>query len=120
MDVKIEAVKSLSTFVEIVSPEKLGPLVLQVIALGKDSLSIVRANTCHVIKSMIPSLSKDQAYQNIQPLIKELMKDDHQEVRKGGIDAASKFVEVLGPDSILQLYPSFKACSEDNKWRVRL
>jgi len=41
-----------------------------VIALGKDSLGIVRANSCHVIKSMIPSISKDQAYQNIQPLIK--------------------------------------------------
>mgnify|MGYP000874315818 FL=1 len=61
-----------------VSPEKLTPLVQQVIALGKDSLSIVRANACHVIKSMIPSISKDQAYQNIQPLIKELMKDENQ------------------------------------------
>lgn len=69
---------------------------------------------------MISSLSKDQLYQNIQPLIKDLMKDDQQEVRKGGIDAASRFVEVLGPESIGALYPSLKACSEDNKWRVRL
>lgn len=69
---------------------------------------------------MIPSLSKDQAYQNIQPLIKELMKDDNQEVRKGGIDAAAKFIEVIGPDSFSALYPSLKTCSEDNKWRVRL
>lgn len=70
VDVKIEAVKSLCTFVEMVSPEKLTPLVAQVIALGKDSLSIVRANACQALKSMIPSISKDQAYQNIQPLIK--------------------------------------------------
>jgi len=27
---------------------------------------------------MIPSVSKDQAYQVIQPLIKELMKDENQ------------------------------------------
>jgi len=53
-----------------ISAEKLAPLVTQVIALGKDSLSIVRANACQAIKSMIPSISKDQAYQNIQPLIK--------------------------------------------------
>lgn len=31
-----------------------------------------------------------------------------------------KFVEVMGADSISSLYPSFKASSEDNKWRVRL
>ena len=29
-------------------------------------------------------------------------------------------MEVLGPETISALYPSFKACSEDNKWRVRL
>ena len=48
------------------------------------------------------------------------MKDDNQEVRKGGIDAAAKFIEVIGPDSFSALYPSLKTCSEDNKWRVRL
>lgn len=83
VDVKIEAVKSLGSFVEIVSADKISGLVHQVIALGKDSLTIVRANASSVIKSMIPSVSKDQAYQNIQPLIKDLMKDDNQEVRKG-------------------------------------
>lgn len=60
---------------------------------------------------MVQSLSKDQAYQNVQPLIKELMKDDNQEVRKGGIDAATRFIEVLGADTINSLYPSLKTCS---------
>lgn len=83
VDVKIEAVKSLGSFVEIVSSDKISALVHQVIALAKDSLTIVRANASLVIKSMIPSVSKDQAYQNIQPLIKDLMKDENQEVRKG-------------------------------------
>lgn len=69
---------------------------------------------------MVGSISKDQAYQNVQPLIKELMKDDNQEVRKGGIEAAVKFIEVMGADTINSLYPSLKACSEDTKWRVRL
>lgn len=32
---------------------------------------------------MLQSISKDQSYQIIQPLIKDLMKDDNQEVRKG-------------------------------------
>ena len=73
-----------------------------------------------IIKNMVQAISKDQAYQNVQPLIKDLMKDDNQEVRKGGIQAAVKFVEVLGPDNITSLYPSIKACSEDLKWRVRL
>lgn len=120
MDVKIEAVKSMNGFVQIVSPDKLTVLVHQVVALGKDSLSIVRASVGSVLKNMMPAISKDQAYQNIQPLIKDLMKDEQQEVRKGGIDAATKFVEVLGPETISALSPSFKACSEDNKWRVRL
>lgn len=69
---------------------------------------------------MMQAISKDQAYQNVQPLIKELMKDDSQEVRKGGIEAATKFIEVLGPDTIGSLYASLKASSEDPKWRVRL
>jgi hypothetical protein len=50
----------------------------QVTALGKDSLAIVRANVGGIIKNMIQSISKDQAYQNVQPLIKDLMKDDNQ------------------------------------------
>ena len=69
---------------------------------------------------MVGSISKDQAYQNIQPLIKELMKDDQQEVRKGGILAAAKFIEVMGSDTIGSLHTSLKQCSEDPKWRVRL
>ena len=48
------------------------------------------------------------------------MKDEQQEVRKGGIEAATKFVEVLGPETISSLSQSFKNCSEDVKWRVRL
>lgn len=73
-----------------------------------------------ILKNMMQAISKDQAYQNVQPLIKELMKDDNQEVRKGGIEAATKFIEVLGADTVASLYPSLKACSEDAKWRVRL
>ena len=48
------------------------------------------------------------------------MKDDSQEVRKGGIEAAVKFIEVLGAENVTSLSPSLKACSEDGKWRVRL
>ena len=69
---------------------------------------------------MIGSISKDQAYQNVLPLIKELMKDDNQEVRKGGIEAGVKFIEQMGADTISSLYPSLKTASEDLKWRVRL
>ena len=38
-----------------------------------------------ILKNMIQAISKDQAYQSVQPLIKDLMKDDSQEVRKRGI-----------------------------------
>lgn len=69
---------------------------------------------------MIKFISKDQAYQTIQPLIKDLLKDENQEVRKGALTAATKFIEVLGVDSINAFQPSFKQCSEDPKWRVRL
>jgi hypothetical protein len=41
-EVKIEAVKSLSNFIKIVSPDKISVLIPQIIALGKDSLGIVR------------------------------------------------------------------------------
>lgn len=67
--------KSLASFVEIVPADKISVLINQVIALGRDSLTIVRANASQVIRSMIPSVPKDLAYQNIQPLIKDLMKD---------------------------------------------
>ena len=42
VDVKIQAVKSLDNFVKIVSPERMSVLVTNVVALGKDPLSIVR------------------------------------------------------------------------------
>lgn len=120
VDVKIEAVKALSNFVKTVSPERISYLLPQVTALGKDPLAIVRANVGGILKNMLHSVHKDQAYQNVQPLIKELMKDDNQEVRKGGIEAAVKFIEVLGAENVSSLYPGLKTCSEDGKWRVRL
>lgn len=42
VDVKIQAVKSLDSFVKIVSPERMPVLVGHVVALGKDPLGIVR------------------------------------------------------------------------------
>ena len=60
---------------------------------------------------MVAAISKDQAYQSMMPLIKELMKDEQQEVRKGGIEAAIKFIEVVGADSINGLYTSIKTCA---------
>ena len=97
VDVKIEAVKHLSEFARIVSPEKVSVLVPQVIALGKDPLAIVRSYMGGALNNILPFIAKDQIYQAIQPLIKDLMKDDNQEVRKGGILAAAKLIEVLGP-----------------------
>ena len=37
-----------------------------------------------------------------------------------GIKAATKFVEVLGPETFASLSLSLKTISEDPKWRVRL
>ena len=45
IDVKIEAVKSLSGFIKIVSPEKINFLLPQVVGLGRDPLSIVRGTS---------------------------------------------------------------------------
>ena len=45
VDVKIEAVKSLSDFIQIVSAEKTSYLLPHVSALGRDALAIVRGNT---------------------------------------------------------------------------
>jgi len=42
-------------------------------------------NVGGIIRNMIGSISKDQVYQNVLPLIKDLIKDDNQDVRKGGI-----------------------------------
>lgn len=120
VDVKIEAVKSLDEFIKIVSPEKMSVLVQQVVALGKDPLSIVRFHSSNVLSTMIKYISKDQVYQTIQPLIKELLKDESQEVRKGGILAATKFIEAMGIDSIPSIHGSLKQILDDNKWRVRL
>lgn len=78
-------------------------LVPQVVALGKDPLAIIRSYVGGVITNILPYVAKDQIYQSIQPLIKEIMKDDNQEVRKGGIHAAAKLIEVIGPDMISSL-----------------
>ncbi len=83
VEVKIEAVKHLSNFIQIVSPDKIGNLLPQITNLGKDPLGLVRSYVGGVIKNMVGSVSKDQAYTMIQPLIKTLMKDDIQEVRRG-------------------------------------
>lgn len=120
VDVKIEAVKLLNGFIKIVSADKTSVLIPQVIALGKDQMSIVRSFVGGVLSNMIGAISKDQAYQNIQPLIKDLMKDDQQEVRKGGIIASCKFIEVMGVETIGSLSANLKTASEDPKWRVRL
>ena len=69
---------------------------------------------------MIKGTSKDLAYQNILPLIKDLMKDDVQEVRKGSVEAGVKFIEIMGPDTFSSLQASLKSSSDDTKWRVRL
>lgn len=70
--------KLLSGFIKIVSADKISVLIPQVLSLGKDQMGIVRSYVGGVLSNMIGSISKDQAYQNIQPLIKELMKDDQQ------------------------------------------
>ena len=70
-------------FIKIVSHDKLNALIPQIIALGKDPLGIVRSHVGGVISNMVGYVPKDQAYQSIQPMIKDLMKDDSQEVRKG-------------------------------------
>jgi hypothetical protein len=47
---------------------------------------VINSKSAHVggiLKNMLQSISKDQCYQTVQPLIKDLMKDDNQEVRKG-------------------------------------
>ena len=57
IDVKIEAVKSLSNFIKIVSAEKINHLLPQVTALGRDSLAIVRGNM-HPIQQTSVAFSK--------------------------------------------------------------
>ena len=69
---------------------------------------------------MIKYIPKDQLYQTVQPLIKELLKDENQEVRKGGIQAATKLIESAGADSVNSMISALKPMVEDNKWRVRL
>lgn len=120
VDVKIEAVRHLSEFAKIISPEKVNVLVPQVVALGNDQLSIVRSYVGGAITNILPFIAKDQIYQAIQPLIKDLMKDDNQEVRKGGIHAAAKLIEVLGPEMMNSIELNLKQALEDPKWRVRL
>ena len=53
VDVKIEAVKSLSNFVKTVSPERISYLLPQVTALGKDPLSIVRGKDSLIQQTLV-------------------------------------------------------------------
>jgi len=61
-----------------VSSDKMSALLPHVVALGKDQLSIVRSYVGSILKNMLQAISKDQCYQAILPLIKDLMKDDNQ------------------------------------------
>ncbi len=110
----------MSEFAKIISPERVNVLVPQVVALGKDQLALVRSYVGGAITNILPYIPKDQIYQAIQPLIKDLLKDDSQEVRKGGIHAATKLIEVLGPEVLSSMEINLKQCLEDPKWRVRL
>lgn len=83
-------------------------------------MAIVRSYVGGAITNILPFIAKDQIYQAIQPLIKDLMKDDNQEVRKGGIHAAAKLIEVLGPEMMNSIEINLKQALEDPKWRVRL
>lgn len=82
-DVKIEAVKSLSRFVKLVSADKLSILMPLIMTLGKDSSSIVRSNVTSVLCNVVSLVPRDQAYQKLLPLISDMMKDDNQDVRQG-------------------------------------
>lgn len=82
-DVKIEAVKSLSRFVRLVSADKLSILMPLILTLGKDNSSIVRSNVTSVLCNVVSLVPKDQAYQKLLPLISDMMKDDNQDVRQG-------------------------------------
>lgn len=55
-------------------------------------MAIVRSYVGAVVTNILPYVAKDQVYQIVQPLIKDLLKDDIQEVRKGGIHAATKLI----------------------------
>ena len=67
-------------------------LLPQILALGKDPLSIVRSYFGDVLTNILHFIPKEQIYQTVLPLIKDILKDDHQEIRKGGIHAAAKLV----------------------------
>lgn len=110
VDVKIEAVKNLSEFAKIISADKVSVLVPQVVSLGKDPLAIVRSYVGGVLTNILPYIAKDQVYQAILPLIKDLLKDELQEVRKGGVHAMAKLLEVLGPETMPSIEANIKAC----------
>lgn len=118
-DVKIEATKSLSKFVKIVSPDKLSLLVPIILTLGKDVYPNVRTQITNVIGNIIASVPKDLVYQKLLPLVVELSKDDNQDVRQGSLQAAARCGEILGLEVVNSILPILKAGTEDVKWRVR-
>lgn len=56
VDVKIEAVKSLSGFIKNVSAQKIGYLLPQVIFLGKDHMAIIRGTKTLTKRALEESL----------------------------------------------------------------
>jgi len=82
-DVKIEAVKSLSKFVKLISADKLTILMPLILSLAKDPSAIVRSSVTSVMANIAGIVPKDLAYQKLLPSINELMRDDNQDVRQG-------------------------------------
>ena len=116
---KIEATKSLSKFVKIVSADKLSLLIPIILTLGKDVYPNIRTQMTVATGNIIGLVSKDLAYQKLLPLVLELSKDDNQDVRQGAMQAAAKCGITMGAEIINNLLPILKTGTEDNKWRVR-
>ncbi|EGR34557.1 protein phosphatase 2 regulatory subunit A, alpha isoform, putative [Ichthyophthirius multifiliis] len=119
-DVRIASIQSLTKFVKILSPEKLGIIVPHLQYLAKDFVPQVRSGVTEVVSLIVQILPKEVISSKLLSYIIDLFDDESKEVRQGANKAASKFAECLGPDSLKTLLPLFKKSIEDPKWRVRV
>lgn len=118
-EVKLQALNSLSKFVDKLSHDKLLSLLPHLLSLHKDLQSEVRVALCTLSIQVINKLKKDTQLLKFLPQLLALAEDDVYDVKVNNIQVISVYVANMGVDHLNQFLPIFNKAKTDNKWRLR-
>jgi serine/threonine-protein phosphatase 2A regulatory subunit A len=81
----------------------------------------VRVAFSKTVVHLCPAFGKETSQKLLVPLIQQLSKDEHHQVRNNVISELEALSDALGPSGLVTgLLPSLIELSKDPKWRVRM